>query len=80
MVGTVVQLGGQTDNREAGQNAVLDVVAQALFNRGDEVARYNAADNRIFEDEVGGTVVVGTELDPYIAELTMSADCFLWRP
>ena len=78
MVGTVVQLGGQAHHRVAGQHAVLDVVAQALFDRGDEVARHHAAHDRVLEVELGiGRVVVGTELDPHVAELAVSAGLLL---
>ena len=78
MVGTVVEFGGEAYYREAGENALLDVVAKALFNGGDEVARYNAADNGIFEDELGiGGIVIGTELDDDVAELAVSAGLLL---
>jgi len=78
MVGTVMQFSGETYYREACENTLLDVVAKALFNCGDEVARYNAADNCIFEDELGvGGIVVGTEFDNNVTELTMSAGLLL---
>jgi len=78
VVGTVVQFRGQAYYREAGENALLDVVAKALFNGGDKVARYYAADNGIFEDELGiGGYVVRTELDNDVAELAVSAGLLL---
>ena len=78
VVGTVVQFRGQAYYREAGENALLDVVAKALFNGGDKVARYYAADNGIFEDELGiGGIVVGTELDNNVTELAVSAGLLL---
>ena len=78
MIAAVVQFRGQTDHREARHDAVLDVVTQTLFNCGNEVARYGAADDGIDKVELGIVrVVVRTELDLNVAELTMSAGLLL---
>ena len=72
MVGTIVELGMQARHREAGEDTLDEVVAQALLNGRDEVARNSAADNGVFELEFDARLG-WRELDPDIAELAMTA-------
>lgn len=52
VIAAVVELGAQTRHREARQNALDEVLAQALFDRRNEVARHRTADDRVDELEI----------------------------
>src|SRR5699024_4139942 len=60
----------------AGQDALADAVAQALFDGGDEVLRHAAADGLIGKDEVLG-LGLGLEADVDVAELAVAAGLLL---
>ena len=76
MIGTEVQRGLQEHNRVAGQNALADAVAQALFNGRDEVLRDAAADGLIGEDHLFG-LGLRLEADIDVAELAVAAGLLL---
>ncbi len=77
MVGAVVQRDGlQTDERVTGEHTLLHGVAQALFDRREEVFRNAAAKDFLSENHVLG-LLLGLEADPDIAELTGTAGLLL---
>ena len=76
MVGAVVQRGLEVDERVAGEDALLHGVAQALFDRGEEVFGNAAAEHFLGEDHFL-RLLLGLEADPDIAELTAAAGLLL---
>ena len=76
MIAAVVELGAQARHREARQNALDEVLAQALFDRRNEVARHRAADDCIDELEIRARLG-GGELNPHVAELAVAAALLL---
>ena len=77
MVRAVHQRRAQVDHGIARQHALGQILAQALFNRRYEVARYSAADDLIHEFELAITVEDRLELYPYVAELAVTAGLLL---
>jgi len=69
MVRAVIESSLQADKRIAGENALLNCVAQTLFNRGEEVSGNRAAENFLGEDEVI-LLILGLEANPNVTELT----------
>lgn len=75
MIRAVVKSRLYADHRVAGKYALLDAVAQTLFNCGEEVLRHGAADNFLGENEI--VALAGLEADEHIAELAVSAGLLL---
>ena len=75
MIRAIVKSSFQANHRIACKYALLDAVAQTLFNCGEEVLRHGAADNFLGENEI--VALAGLEADEHIAELTVSAGLFL---
>ena len=80
MVAAVIELGMEANHRIAGQDALADVLAQALFHRGDEVARHHAADHGILELKVNPRIADGENSIHTSPNWPWPPDCFLWRP
>ena len=51
MVGTVDQGGFDTHHRESGQHTLLGTVAEAFFDRREEVLRHGTAKDGFCEDQ-----------------------------
>ena len=75
MIGAVVESSLDAYGRITSENTLLDSVAETLFNGGEEVLRNRAADNSLCKLEIVG--IVGLELDPDVAELTVTAALLL---
>ena len=75
MVRAIVKGRLYADHRIACKHALLDAVAQTLFNCREEVLRHGAADNFLGENEI--VALAGLEADEHIAELAVSAGLLL---
>ena len=76
MILAVIQGCLQADQRVAGENALLHRVAQALFDRGEEVLRNRTAEHFFGEDHLV-RLFLRLEADPHVTELTGTAGLLL---
>ncbi len=76
MVRAIIEGSLQADKGIAGENALLNCVAQTLFNGGEEVSGNGAAENFLSKDEVI-LLVLGLEANPNVTELTGTAGLLL---
>ena len=76
MIGAVVERRLEVDERVTGENALLDRVAQTLFDRGEEVLGNAAAEHFLGEDHFV-RLLLRLEADPDVAELTAAAGLLL---
>ena len=75
VIAAVQQGGFQADHRVTGQHTVLGRLADALFNSGEEVLRYAAAEHVLGKLDV--LALDRLELDPDITELAVAASLLL---
>ena len=75
VVAAVQQRGLHADHRVTGQHTVLGRLADALFNSGEEVLRYAAAEHVLGKLDV--LALDRLELDPDITELAVAAGLLL---
>ncbi len=76
MVRAIIEGSLQADKGIAGENALLNCVAQTLFNGGEEVSGNGTAENFLSKDEVI-LLILGLEANPNVTELTGTAGLLL---